>query len=94
MPEIEDQNFDSLVRDMKENDFTFLLGGGASLSSNVMSPGFLALNWFRILRKFMNDQDMPPADVLPPVEECPPDYPEYDPMDYPSTLDNDSLPIF
>lgn len=62
MPEIEDQNFDSLVRDMKENDFTFLLGGGASLSSNVMSPGFLALNWFRILRKFMNDQDMPPAD--------------------------------
>ena len=39
-------------------------------------------------------QDMPSADVLPPVEECPPDYPEYDPMDYPSTLDNDSLPIF
>lgn len=39
-------------------------------------------------------QDVPSADVLPPVEECPPDYPEYDPMDYPSTLDNDSLPIF
>ena len=62
MPEIDEQNFDNLVRDMKGNDFTFLLGGGASLSSGVMSPGALALEWFHILRKFMKDQDMPSAD--------------------------------
>lgn len=61
MPEFSEQNFENLIRDMKECDFTFLLGGGASLSSGVTSPGALAKEWFRILWKYMNDTN-PPAD--------------------------------
>lgn len=38
--------------------------------------------------------NMPASDELPPVEECPPDYPEYNPMDYPATLDNDALGFY
>lgn len=61
MPDFNEQNFHDLIRDMKECDFTFLLGGGASLSSGVTSPGALAKEWFRILWKYMNDTN-PPAE--------------------------------
>lgn len=50
MPENE---FNDLICDIRRNDFTFLIGGGASLSSNVKSPYELAYSWFEKLFDYM-----------------------------------------
>lgn len=45
--------FKDLIYDIRQNDFTFLIGGGASLSSNVKSPYALAYEWFEKLLDYM-----------------------------------------
>ena len=45
--------FASLIQDMRMYNFTFLLGGGASLSSGVTSPEALAQGWFDTLARYM-----------------------------------------
>lgn len=50
MPE---NDFNDLICDIRRNDFTFLIGGGASLSSNVKSPYELAYGWFEKLFDYM-----------------------------------------
>lgn len=45
--------FYDLTSDIRRSDFTFLIGGGASLSSNVKSPYELAYSWFQKLFDYM-----------------------------------------
>jgi len=45
--------FNDLLSDIRQNNFTFLIGGGASLSSNVKSPYDLAYGWFEKLFNYM-----------------------------------------
>lgn len=45
--------FESLIRDMRCHNFTFLIGGGASISSHVESPYELAYTWFKELYAYM-----------------------------------------
>lgn len=45
--------FKDLIYDIRQNDFTFLIGGGASLSSSVKSPYALAYEWFEKLLDYM-----------------------------------------
>lgn len=45
--------FHDLICDIRRNNFTFLIGGGASLSSNVKSPYALAYGWFEKLLDYM-----------------------------------------
>lgn len=48
-----ENEFNNLICDIRRNDFTFLIGGGASLSSNVKSPYELAYSWFEKLFDYM-----------------------------------------
>lgn len=46
-------SFNDLICDFRRNNFTFLIGGGASLSSDVKSPYELAYGWFEALLNYM-----------------------------------------
>lgn len=58
MPDI-NENLRVLINDLLIENFAFLIGGGASISSNVKSPYDLAYSWFTVLHQYMVDSKMP-----------------------------------